>query len=81
MVEDLHGLLEGLGGREVVVRHAVGIDVRHLVAAQDVDATKFDGIHAHLPRGDVEQDLAREGFVLPWSAVGLQAAVLENTAL
>ena len=72
VVKDFHGLLEGVRGRDVVVRHAVGVEVRHLVAAQHVAAAKIDGIHAHLARGDVEQDLAREGFVLPWTAIRRQ---------
>ena len=70
VVEDLHGLLEGVGRGDVVVRHAVGVDVRHLVAAQDVAAAQLDGIDADLARCDVEKDFAREGFVLPGAAVG-----------
>ena len=73
MVKDFHGLLEGLDRRDVVVRHAVRIEVRHLVAAQQVLATKIDRIHVHLARGDVEQDFAREGFVLPRPAIRRQA--------
>ena len=70
MVEDLHGLLEGVGRGDMVVRHAVGVEVRHLVAAQDVAAAQLDGIDVDLARRDVEKYFPREGFVLPGSAVG-----------
>ena len=74
VVKDFHGLLEGLDRRNVVVRHAIGIEVRHLVAAQQVLATKIHGIQAHLSRGDVEQDLAPEGLKLPWPSIRDQTA-------
>ena len=70
MVEDLDRLLEGVRGRDVVVGHAVGVEVRHLVAAEDIAAAQVDGVHVHLACGDVEKDFAREGFVLPRTAVG-----------
>ena len=81
VVEDLDRLLEGVRRGDVVVGHAVGVEVRHLVAAQDIAAAQLDGIHVHLACGDVEKDFAREGFVLPRTAVGGRPAVLENTVL
>ena len=57
----------------MLIGHAVGVEVRHLVAAQDVAAAQLDGIHVHLPRRDVEKYFAGEGFVLPRTAVGGQA--------
>ena len=69
VVEDLHGLLEGLDRRDVVVRHAVGVEVRQLVAAQQVAAAQLDRIDAHLARRDVEQHLAGERLELPRPAV------------
>ena len=73
VVEDLHRLFEGVRRSDVVVGHAVGVEVRHLVAAQDVAAAQLDGVHVHLARGDVEKDFTREGFVLPRTAVGRKA--------
>ncbi len=73
VVEDLHRLLEGVGRCHVLIGHAVGVDVGHLVAAKDVAAAQLDGVHVHLPRGDVEKYFAREGFVLPRAAIGGKA--------
>ena len=69
VVKDFHGLLEGLDRRHMVVGHAVGVEVRHLVAAQQVLAAQVDRVHVHLAGGDVQQHLARQGLVLPWSAI------------
>ncbi len=81
VVEDFDGLLERIRGCDVLIGHAVGVEVRHLVATQNVSAAQFDGVHVHLSRRDVEKYFAGEGFVLPWTAVGGQPAVLENTVL
>jgi len=68
-VEDLDGLLERIGRGDVVVRHAVGIEVRHLVAAQEVASSDLDGVYVHLAGGDVDENLAGQRFVLPWTAM------------
>ena len=70
VVEHLERLLERLERRDAVVGHAVGVGVRQLVAAEQVPPPQLDGVHAHLPGGDVEQHLAGERLELPRSAVG-----------
>ena len=74
VVKDFHRLLERLARGDVVVRHAVGVEVGHLVGAQQVSPAQFDGVEVHLACGDVEKYFPRQGFVLPRSAVGGQTA-------
>ncbi len=74
VVEDLHGLLEGLDRGDVVIRHAVGVEIRGISSRrQQILRLRSTGSMSILRAAMSRSTFAREGFVLPRAAIGMQA--------
>ncbi len=69
-IELAQQLLHAFGGGDVGQLEAHGRGVRLVGPGDEVPPPQLDRIHAHLPRGHVDQHFARERFHRPGAAIG-----------